>query len=667
MVKNWSLKLSNRFEVLSNLSQEEEDDKKSPSTLKPNASCNASKVDQAEEEACISQYDKDIDMSILTINVLYCKTKSQILLLEWMMLKNGEFQMANKMPDVDSMSLMEDPSQEEVSQPSSQDKTWECPVITCAKSYRYEKHLRNHVKKVHDEMDESFNPQEASTYDEDLSTQLPMSGRKRKNRDDDSDEEQERGEKPKREGRMDSIKEEDHLDYGLLDDSVNANTQDVREAAREAYMKAEKTEVDVGGLDESLEQEEARDMEEARKKIKMKDDLLHIRSAKMAEQEAELEEMKIVKDQMDDALTKVKGEKEELRKRAKKELEEKERLVKGMILKLKEMEKKRSVSPGKEQLKEDLERATAKMTNLTNRVTNLQKDLKNANKDRRKAEVDTGNYEKMRASLERTVLEMETVKRDLDELKREKAKMMKRIPCTRKECNNPKDCEYSHHLRYEDRSTPKEARWEKRVPCRFMSLPGGCNKSAEDCKFLHDGVVQMRRDTRRTERGPSIELISEAGPSWADHTREVSRRPPAKKMRGGGSNMNTNFNSRDQGNEAGGRERSRRLTPSWPSRRSSVASSGSAGGQTMSSTATTPTRRSRAESRTPEASRWPTRSRSPLRSRSRTREYQPRRMNQDQQRARPRSESQYKAGTRTRAGRDYSRSRQGEWRDAGRR
>ena len=121
MVKNWSLKLANRFEVLSNLSQEEEDDKKSPSTLKPNASCNASKVDQAEEEACISQYDKDIDMSILTINVLYCKTKSQILLLEWMMFKNGDFQMANKMPEVDSMSLMDEPSQEEVSQPSSQD------------------------------------------------------------------------------------------------------------------------------------------------------------------------------------------------------------------------------------------------------------------------------------------------------------------------------------------------------------------------------------------------------------------------------------------------------------------------------------------------------------------------------------------------------------------
>ena len=651
--------MSNRFEILANLSQDE-DDKKS-SSVDDSASRRASYADQDREEAYISQYDEDIDLSILKINVLYCMTKSQILLLEWMMGKNVDFQMANKMPEIDSMSLMEEASQEEGTPSSSQEKSWECPVITCTKSYRFEKHLRNHTKKVHDlELDESFNPQEASTYDEDFSTQLPVSGRKRKVRDEDSDDE-ERGEKPKREGRLDSIKEEDNeaLDYKLLDDSVDMNTQEVREAARDAIRKAEEADVSVNGLDDSLEKEEAQNLEEARQKLKTKDDLLHIRNAKIAELEAEIEENREVNDQMTRALKKVKVEREELKRKAKKDIEEKERLIKGMMSKLVKLEK-RSVSPGKDQLKDDLEKATVKINNLTNRVTNLSKDLKNATKDRRKAEMDTNNYEKMRASLERTVLEMEGIKRDLDEHKREKAKIMKRIPCTIRDCNNPRECGYSHHLRYEDRSVSKEAKWEKRVPCRFMSLPGGCNKSAEECKFLHEGVTQMRRDARRMERGQSVEFLSEAGPSWADPAQDRARKPPAKKRRGGADGQNY-----DQGNEDGVRERPRRLTPNWPSRRSSVASSGSAGGP--STTTTTPTRRSRAESKTPESTRWSTRSRSPLRSRSRSRQDPPRHQARGQggSGARPRTASRYRSEPRPR--RDYSRAREMEKRIPGRR
>ena len=276
-------------------------------------------------------------------------------------------------------------------------------------------------------MDESFNPQEASTYEEDFPTQLPMSGRKRKIRDEDS--EDEGGEKSKREPRLNSIKEEDsdNLDYKLLDESVDMNTQDVREAAREAFRKAEEVEVSINGLDESLEKEEAESLEEVKKKLSMKDDLLHIRNAKLAEQEAEIEESKEVNDQLNQALRKMRVEREDIKKKAKKEIDEKERLVKGMMSKLVKLEK-RSPSPGKEKLKEDLEKATMKINNLTNRVTNLTKDLKNATKDRRKAEVDTGNYEKMRTSLEKTMLEMEGIKRDLEEHKREKAKTLKRIP-----------------------------------------------------------------------------------------------------------------------------------------------------------------------------------------------------------------------------------------------
>ena len=79
-------------------------------------------------------------------------------------------------------------------------------------------------------------------------------------------------------------------------------------------------------------------------KTHMKDDLLHIRNAKLAEQEAEIEESKEVNDQLNQALRKMRVEREDIKKKAKKEIDEKERLVKGMMSKLVKLEK-RSPSP----------------------------------------------------------------------------------------------------------------------------------------------------------------------------------------------------------------------------------------------------------------------------------------------------------------------------------
>ena len=434
--------------------------------------------------------------------------------------------------------------------------------------------------------------------------------KKRETREDDESDE-ESGEKDKK--RLDSIKEEeDNLgsdDLRLLDDSIDTtNTQLVQEAMKKALKEAEAVEVDIGteDLDESLQRDEQMDREVLQRKIKTKDDLLHIRNSKLSDQEAEIGELKTVQDQLTLTIKKV-------REKAKKELEEKEVKVKEMMAKIAKLEKRAS-SPGKESLKEDMEKATVKINNMSNRIVNLTKDLKNATKDRRKAEVDNGNYEKMKVSLEKTMLEMEDLQREMEGYKREVAKANKRIPCTKKDCNNPRECEFSHHLRYELRSEPKEQKWEKRVPCRFQNYPGGCYKSAEECKFLH--VSGGARGSDRTEhREPSIEVISEAGPSWAMHTREKvdqGRRPPTKKPRV------------SQGNEGGTVERPNLAVPrTSTSRRSSVTSSGSTGG---------PARRRTGTPRTPQTQREREWTRSRSRSNSRGRDRDTRRMGQEPRR-----------------------------------
>ena len=668
MVAGYEIKLSNRFDVLATIDPEELEnpaysinvDKKSSSdkkckmdeakgAWKPKSKYR-SRQDEVKMETSNSKFDRDIEMSIKSINVLYLKTKTQILLLEWLILNNVDFQnMANKMPETESMSLLEEPSQDEGGQ-----KEFECPAKNCNKTYRFKKTLENHVKKHHDsELEESFNPPEASTQDDSDVFMTPCSSgmRKRKTRDDD-DSDGEGGEKEKAK-RLDSIREEesDNLgsdDFRLLDDSVEvANTQDVHLAMKAALEEAEKAEVevDVEELDESLRREEAMDMEVMKKKLKTKDDLLHVRNATLAEQEAEIGELKIVKDQLTSSIKKVRGERDDMKKMAKKELEEKEEKIKEMMSKINEMSK-RGASPGKEAMKEDMEKATEKMKTMANRINNLSKDLKNANKDRRKAEVDNSSYEKMKASLERTTLEMEDIKRDMETYKREVAKANKKIPCQKKECNNPRDCEFSHHLRYEIRSEPKEEKWEKRVPCRFQSYPGGCFKTAEECKFLHtDGGAAGRREGGRDL---SVEIISEAGPSWAVHTREgTGRRPPMKKMRA------------SQGNERGVGEVPSQPAPermrTMSSRRNSATSSVNSGGparmrgESRSRTPRTPTTR--------EERRW-TKSRS--RSNSRERRQNPRGMGQvpprhqvqDPRTARPRSD-------RDQERQEYSRQDQG--------
>ena len=653
MVASYELKLFNRFEILATVDQEElengserssfkqEEVKKKMNEAKMGASNpkpnyrRISRQDEVKTETYNSSFDRDINMSISYCSILYHKTKTQILLLEWLMYKNDDFQMACKYPEDDSMSLLEEPSQEDGIQ-SSQGKEYECPAEHCTKVYRFEKHLRNHVRKHHDsELENTFFPTVASTYKEDFEECLtPKSNaRKRKVRDDDdSDGGGEKGKK------LSSIREEpDNLgseDMRLLDDSVEVtNTQDVQEAMKEAIKEAEKAEIEIGTeeLDESLRREEAEDRESMARRLKIKDDLLHIRNATVAEQEAELGELKTVQDQLTLAIKRV-------REKAKKENEEKEKKIEEMAEKLKRMEK-RAPSPSKEAMKEDMEKATNKIKNMSGRIVNLTKDLKNANKDRRKAEVDNNSYEKMKTSLEKTALEMEDIKREMEGYKREVAKANKKIPCTKKDCNNPRECEFSHHLRYELRSEPKEAKWEKRVPCRFQAYPGGCFKTAEECKFLHVDGGRKTESSREEEevREPSVEFVSEAGPSWAVHTREeTTRRPPNKKPRV------------NQGNEGGAGNKPEYSAPRTEySRRSSVSSSGNAGG---------PVRRRTEErrSRTPltPASRGRSRTRSRSRDTRRMGQVPPRHQVQDPTRSRPRSDREQE-----RMRRDYSRPR----------
>ena len=106
-------------------------------------------------------------------------------------------------------------------------------------------------------------------------------------------------------------------------------------------------------------------------------------------------------------------------------------------------------------------------------------------------------YQKLQLSLEQTLKKLAEVEQELEKLKKERAMLLKRIPCTLEKCERGKMCENSHLLKYEDRSEPKSNKWRKTVPCRYY-LNGRCDKSDEECNFLHERPDEPRGGRRRS-------------------------------------------------------------------------------------------------------------------------------------------------------------------------
>lgn len=435
------------------------------------------------------------------IKILVEKTKLNKLLLNLIddneSGNDSDFQMASQAED--SMLLMaeqetqEDPqeaaSQEVLSQEEGPSQNeWKCPK--CTKRYKHEKTMRNHLEKVHGMMDDSiqsideraFAPNQSSTHESAVDL---VDERKRKRSDD--EESEDGGEKPKGRARMSTIDEE--IDDRILDDTMEGpgfrtSTQGLRNEAAEEYERAERNaivmdEQEGEDLDASINRDRDKALANLEKKIKQKDDLLHNRCAKLADREAEIAELNELNDQ-----------KERLLFKANREIQEKDKKIQEMWKKLAE-EKKRGasqnrISPEKEKLKDDVVKGTAHVKCLNGRVENLKRELDEAKKTIRRQGNDEKAYEKVRISLENTLMKLSAMEEKVEDYERERAKLLKRIPCTRPDCRRGNDCENSHKLRYEDRSEPKVNNWRKTILCKFFAQ-GYCEKSDEECNFIHDG------------------------------------------------------------------------------------------------------------------------------------------------------------------------------------
>ena len=596
--REWSLALKNRFSPLINLTEddlpENTREKKSLENQTRKRIKNTAKW-EADKYPNKSEQDTRLKVSLTMTKLMSVISKLNIMQIDIMMynVNKKEFQkMANKIPDGDSLSMLaeqgspglEESSQQSQSSQASQELNWGCPIPNCSKSYKFENGLKNHIQKVHKGRDYEELPvsQEDNVFYD--GEDDPVS-KKRKQRefDDDSDGP---GEKNKPRTHLSTILEEedgvniraDSLDMGLLDDSLTKSTQEVYDAAKEAYAKAEKVDVNIGELEDSLEEEEKADLDELRRSLKTKADLLHIRNAEIAELEASLDEMKESHDQNEAYLKKVKASRAEEMKKAKVEMEAKDKIIKD--LKARNIAKAgRSKSPSKEKLKVDLDKNSTKMSQLADMVTKLQGELKEAMAKKKEAEVVTKKFDRMKVSLDKTTREAETIRRELEEYKRDMAKTKKRIPCSKPGCNTPRECEYSHLLKYEDRSEPREENWRKRIPCRYMSHPDGCKYSAEECQYSHDPEV-----LRRQNREASIEVLGsfEAGPPTRRGNWERGSRVPPPKRRRYGNNNDEKDDHEMTGNANGAEVRPRNSAPSQRlSRGSSTTSSGSAGGQRL--------------------------------------------------------------------------------------
>ena len=162
----------------------------------------------------------------------------------------------------------------------------------------------------------------------------------------------------------------------------------------------------------------------------------------------------------------------------------------------------------KEKLKEDLEKADATIRNLNGKMNNLNKEYKMAKLNLRKHEADNGSLEVLRTQMEATILKIEQVEKKSEDLELENAKLKKKIPCPRDNCDRDKRCDYSHSLRYEDRREFGRNQRRKTMPCKFFNTFKGCHKADEECDFIHEvplPQVQPRRERRVSEQSRDSE------------------------------------------------------------------------------------------------------------------------------------------------------------------
>ena len=284
-----------------------------------------------------AEYDDQLKMTQWSISTIKVKMRLMIMIMNLIVKTNYNLNYNNvikfqKMSryvdpneDKDSMSLLaeqatpgcsqEDDLSQEDGKGEKDKGLWKCPVCP-NKTFKYEKSMLNHVSKYHaksqmnETLDESsFNPGETSSQDVSRKTL------KRKKSGDGFDEEY----RDAARARLDTVDEGDvnlEVDDALLDMSIGSGTQDVKPngtqevlngmAAKMIKAEREMLKLDMNETpedpDESLRRDEAKSIQRLEDELRNKDNLLHIRNAKLMEREGDLEELREVLDQKERAL-----------------------------------------------------------------------------------------------------------------------------------------------------------------------------------------------------------------------------------------------------------------------------------------------------------------------------------------------------------------------------
>ena len=508
--------------------------------------------DMAENKGQIDQHDYECRINLTQSSIRLMKIRTQLNLIRLNMCNNDQdFQMSGKNnkdqdpnQDKDSLSLLAEQEVEEVqtqdegtesqSQPQSQSQSqgltqeggvWVCPKQGCDKKYKKEKTLKAHIEnkhggcaeeakvvepvagpsganKIDDSLDESsFAPSRSSTHESAVTLADDRADRKR-NRSGNSDDGE--GDDGKPRAKKLGLIDEEGLNLDLLDDTferegVRSSTQGILSEAAEVISRAERVVVELeepmGGEDpdDSMNRANEKALTEMEEKLRLKDDMLHNKNSKLAEVEAELEEAREIND-----------EKERLIRKASEDLKQMEKRVEEVNRKLAAAEAARKGekikpvkasinSPGKDQLKQQLEKQNRTIECLTRRAENVKKDLDLARRNLRKQETDSTTYQKLQVSLEQTLRRLDEAEQELEKLKKERSILMKKIPCKMEGCNRGRTCENSHSLRYDNRTEPRDNNWRKTVLCRYY-LQGRCDKTDDECNFIHERPNNKKRD-----------------------------------------------------------------------------------------------------------------------------------------------------------------------------
>ena len=256
-------------------------------------------------------------------------------------------------------------------------------------------------------------------------------------------------------------------------------TKSITESISQAIKIAESNLQEIeSGLNDSVEKDKQHQRASLQKQLEIKDNLLNCKDSQIIDQQ--------------DRINKLEEEKEVLSKtlnNKKNLIKEKDKEIREIMKKAKNITIAAGKSPSKEALKEKCIKHERSIENLMGRLKNIESS----------GAKDNPTNTKFENTVKLQIREIDSIKETLARFESREAQLKRKIPCDLKPCPGKKHCLYSHKLEYKKPQTSNK----KQMLCKYF-MDRGCTYTDEECQYSHSLELVAKAEASKAATGGNM-------------------------------------------------------------------------------------------------------------------------------------------------------------------